>query len=139
MSRTAHSRHRSAIAAVRDRKTRFVPDNWSKTFFNWMENIQPWCVSRQLWWGHRIPAWYGPVYNGAHETYDFPGTTNAKVFVAETVDELIPQLDEYYGRKCEPVHFEDFDDWRKLGLRMIGSGSFRDEHRHQIPLFRDPD
>ena len=47
-----------AIAAVREGKTRFVPENWEKTYFNWMENIQPWCVSRQLWWGHRIPAWY---------------------------------------------------------------------------------
>jgi valyl-tRNA synthetase len=47
-----------AIAAVRDGKTKFVPENWEKTYYNWMENIQPWCVSRQLWWGHRIPAWY---------------------------------------------------------------------------------
>ena len=49
-----------AIAAVRDGKTKFVPKNWEKTYFNWMENIQPWCISRQLWWGHQIPAWYGP-------------------------------------------------------------------------------
>ncbi|WP_375390471.1 valine--tRNA ligase, partial [uncultured Sphingomonas sp.] len=47
-----------AIAAVRDERIRLVPKTWEKTFFNWMENIQPWCVSRQLWWGHRIPAWY---------------------------------------------------------------------------------
>ena len=47
-----------AIEAVRDGKTQFVPKTWEKTYFNWMENIQPWCVSRQLWWGHRIPAWY---------------------------------------------------------------------------------
>jgi valyl-tRNA synthetase len=46
-----------AIAAVRDGRTRFVPDNWSKTYFEWMENIRDWCISRQLWWGHRIPAW----------------------------------------------------------------------------------
>ena len=49
-----------AIKAVEDGKTRFVPERWSKTYFEWMRNIQPWCVSRQLWWGHRIPAWYGP-------------------------------------------------------------------------------
>jgi valyl-tRNA synthetase len=49
-----------AIAAVRDGKTKFVPQNWEKTYFEWMENIQPWCVSRQLWWGHQIPVWYGP-------------------------------------------------------------------------------
>ncbi|API59147.1 valine--tRNA ligase [Tardibacter chloracetimidivorans] len=47
-----------AIEAVRSGETRFVPETWAKTYFNWMENIQPWCVSRQLWWGHQIPAWY---------------------------------------------------------------------------------
>ena len=49
-----------AIAAVKDGRTSFVPETWSKTYFQWMENIEPWCISRQLWWGHRIPAWYGP-------------------------------------------------------------------------------
>ena len=47
-----------ALAAVREGRTTFVPKNWEKTYFEWLENIQPWCVSRQLWWGHRIPAWY---------------------------------------------------------------------------------
>ena len=47
-----------ARKAVEDGLTRFVPENWTKTYYNWMDNIQPWCVSRQLWWGHRIPAWY---------------------------------------------------------------------------------
>jgi valyl-tRNA synthetase len=51
---------KKAIAAVEDGKTRFVPKNWEKTYFEWMRNIQPWCISRQLWWGHQIPAWYGP-------------------------------------------------------------------------------
>ncbi|WP_442756929.1 valine--tRNA ligase [Methylocystis sp. JAN1] len=54
-----------ALAAVREGRTAFVPKNWEKTYFDWLENIQPWCVSRQLWWGHRIPAWYdadGNVY-----------------------------------------------------------------------------
>ncbi len=45
-----------ALAAVRDGKTSFIPMNWEKTYFDWLENIQPWCISRQLWWGHRIPA-----------------------------------------------------------------------------------
>jgi len=49
-----------ALAAVRDGETQFVPKNWEKTYFDWLENIQPWCVSRQLWWGHQIPAWYSP-------------------------------------------------------------------------------
>ncbi|MEZ5811208.1 MAG: valine--tRNA ligase [Rhizobiaceae bacterium] len=49
-----------AIESVREGRTKFVPRNWEKTYFEWMENIQPWCISRQLWWGHQIPAWYGP-------------------------------------------------------------------------------
>ena len=47
-----------AIEHVKSGKTKFIPENWSKTYFEWMDNIQPWCISRQLWWGHRIPAWY---------------------------------------------------------------------------------
>ncbi|MDR7032126.1 valine--tRNA ligase [Mesorhizobium sp. BE184] len=49
-----------AIASVREGRTKIIPSSWEKTYFQWMENIQPWCVSRQLWWGHQIPAWYGP-------------------------------------------------------------------------------
>jgi valyl-tRNA synthetase len=59
-----------AIEAVRDGRIRFVPENWSRTYFEWMENIQDWCISRQLWWGHRIPAWYddeGNIYVGRNE------------------------------------------------------------------------
>lgn len=59
-----------AIAAVADGRIRFVPENWSKTYFQWMHNLQDWCISRQLWWGHRIPAWYdaeGRVYVGRSE------------------------------------------------------------------------
>src|SRR3546814_16177659 len=49
-----------AIEAVETGRTRFVPEAATKTYYDWMRNIQPWCISRQLWWGHRIPAWYGP-------------------------------------------------------------------------------
>ncbi len=70
-----------AIAAVKTGRTRFVPQNWEKTYFDWMENIQPWCISRQLWWGHQIPAWYGP---------------DDKVFVAETEDEALAEALAYY-------------------------------------------
>ncbi|MGR8919417.1 MAG: valine--tRNA ligase, partial [Gammaproteobacteria bacterium] len=59
-----------AIAAVEDGRIRFIPENWSKTYFEWMRNIEDWCISRQLWWGHRIPAWYdsdGNIYVGHDE------------------------------------------------------------------------
>jgi valyl-tRNA synthetase len=70
-----------AISAVRSGATSFVPRNWEKTYFEWMENIQPWCISRQLWWGHQIPAWYGP---------------DGKVFVAETEAEAVGNALGYY-------------------------------------------
>jgi valyl-tRNA synthetase len=70
-----------AIAAVRSGATTFVPKNWEKTYFEWMENIQPWCISRQLWWGHQIPAWYGP---------------DGKAFVAETEEEAVGNALGYY-------------------------------------------
>ena len=60
-----------AIQAVADGRIRFVPENWSKTYFNWMHNLEDWCISRQLWWGHRIPAWYdesGNIFVGSDET-----------------------------------------------------------------------
>ena len=68
-----------AIDAVRSGAIRVVPKTWEKTFFNWMENIQPWCVSRQLWWGHRIPAWFAE---------------DGRVFVAETAAEAQAQAGE---------------------------------------------
>src|SRR5215216_1207567 len=65
-----------AVAAVRAGETRFVPENWEKTYFQWLENIEPWCVSRQLWWGHQIPAWYAP---------------DGSVYVAESEDEALAE------------------------------------------------
>jgi valyl-tRNA synthetase len=70
-----------AIEAVRSGAIDIVPKSWEKTYFNWMENIQPWCVSRQLWWGHRIPAWFGPKIIDGKIIYDF-GQADVEVFVA---------------------------------------------------------
>jgi valyl-tRNA synthetase len=70
-----------AIKAVRERKTVFVPAQWEATFFNWMDNIQPWCISRQIWWGHQIPAWYGP---------------DGKIFVAESADDAVADALAHY-------------------------------------------
>ena len=53
-----------ALAAVREGRMRFVPKQYENTYFGWLDNIQPWCISRQLWWGHQIPAWYAPDGNG---------------------------------------------------------------------------
>ncbi len=71
-----------AIEAVRSGKTKFVPENWDRTYYNWMENIEPWCISRQLWWGHRIPVWYGP--DGA--VHCAPTLEQAQALAGEGVD-----------------------------------------------------
>ena len=89
-----------ALAAVRDGCTVFVPRNWETTYFNWMENIQPWCISRQLWWGHQIPAWYGYARNTQGELLlDAAGqaTPVLQTFVAASEKEAIEQAHKYYG------------------------------------------
>ena len=91
-----------AIAAVREGRTSFVPKSWESTYFNWMENIQPWCVSRQLWWGHQIPAWYGP---------------DGKVFVALNEAEAKAEADRHYGAETTLRRDEDvLDTWFSSAL-----------------------
>jgi len=91
-----------AIAAVREGKTKFVPKNWEKTYFEWMENIQPWCISRQLWWGHQIPAWYGP---------------DGKVFVVLTEAEALSEASKHYGKATPLKRDEDvLDTWFSSAL-----------------------
>ena len=91
-----------AIKAVEDGRTVFEPRNWEKTYFEWMRNIEPWCISRQLWWGHRIPAWYGP---------------DGRPFVAETEEEAKAAAREHYGRD-EPLKQDEdvLDTWFSSGL-----------------------
>ena len=91
-----------AIASVREGRTQFVPQNWEKTYFDWMENIQPWCVSRQLWWGHRIPAWYGP---------------DDTVFVARSEDEALAAARARFGRDVTLERDPDvLDTWFSSAL-----------------------
>ena len=91
-----------AIKAVKDKKTKFVPANWDKTYFEWMNNIQPWCVSRQLWWGHRIPAWFGP---------------DNKIFVEHNQLDAEKAAELHYGKKVKLIQDEDvLDTWFSSAL-----------------------
>jgi len=91
-----------ALDSVRAGRTKFVPENWSKTYYQWLENIEPWCVSRQLWWGHQIPAWYGP---------------DGHVFVGSSESEAAAQAEKHYGRKTELTRDEDvLDTWFSSAL-----------------------
>jgi valyl-tRNA synthetase len=91
-----------AIEAVESGRTQFVPRQWENTFFEWMRNIQPWCISRQLWWGHQIPAWYGP---------------DGSVFVAEGEEEARAEAAAKYGKEVALRRDDDvLDTWFSSGL-----------------------
>jgi valyl-tRNA synthetase len=91
-----------AMAAVRSGETRMHPPERAKIFFNWLENIEPWCISRQLWWGHQIPAWYGP---------------DKHVFVALTESDAQTQADKHYGRVVPLMRDPDvLDTWFSSAL-----------------------
>ncbi|MEQ8825117.1 MAG: valine--tRNA ligase [Filomicrobium sp.] len=93
---------KEAIRAVEDGETKFIPSNWDKTYYEWMRNIQPWCISRQLWWGHQIPAWYGP---------------DGEVFVAHDEAEAVGLAKKHYGKDVELKRDEDvLDTWFSSAL-----------------------
>ncbi len=93
---------KKAIAVVKKKKTNFFPDNWTKIYYQWMNNIQPWCISRQLWWGHRIPAWY---------------SSDKKIFVAETEGEAKKIAKKFYKKDVKLKRDEDvLDTWFSSAL-----------------------
>ena len=109
-----------AIEAVKSGQTKFVPANWEKTYFDWMENIQPWCISRQLWWGHQIPAWYGP---------------DGEVFVAESEQDAYVAAKTHYGHDTELTRDEDvLDTWFSSALWPFSTLGWPDDtpelHKH---------
>ncbi len=91
-----------AIEAVESGKTKFVPANWDKTYYQWMRNIEPWCISRQLWWGHQIPVWYGP---------------DGEIFCAENENAAQAAAQKHYGKEVELRRDEDvLDTWFSSAL-----------------------
>jgi valyl-tRNA synthetase len=102
-----------ALDAVRRGKTRFVPENWEKTYFQWLENIEPWCISRQLWWGHQIPAWYDD---------------SGHVFVAHTEEAAKAQARAKHGRDVALRRDEDvLDTWFSSALWPFSTLGWPDE------------
>jgi valyl-tRNA synthetase len=93
---------KKAIEAVESGKTCFVPESWNNVYFNWLKNIEPWCISRQLWWGHRIPAWYGP---------------DGHIFVEEDEAQALKKAEVHYEKPTEIKQDEDvLDTWFSSGL-----------------------
>jgi valyl-tRNA synthetase len=142
-----------AIVAVEQGRTRFVPENWAKTYFEWMRNIKDWCISRQLWWGHRIPAWYdegGNVFVGLSEAdvrEKHKLTPEVRLRQEEDVldtwfssalwpfstmgwPDRTPALERYYPTTVLVTGFDIIFFWvarmMMMGLRFIGDVPFRD-------------
>jgi valyl-tRNA synthetase len=102
-----------AITAVEQGRTKFVPKQWENTYYEWMRNIQPWCISRQIWWGHQIPAWFGP---------------EGDIFVAETEEEAQAEANEAYGETVEIIRDPDvLDTWFSSALWPFSTLGWPDE------------
>jgi valyl-tRNA synthetase len=109
-----------AIKAVEQGDTTFEPASYSKIYFEWLRNIEPWCISRQLWWGHRIPAYYGPPANDDGTRPADLSKADLRVFVAETGEEARLQAEEFYGCPAKwdmaPGFFGDSDRYEEVQL-----------------------
>jgi valyl-tRNA synthetase len=102
-----------ALKAVEGDRTRFVPEHWTNVYYNWMRNIQPWCISRQLWWGHQIPAWYGP---------------DGHIIVEETDVEARAAATKHYGYEAPIARDEDvLDTWFSSALWPFSTLGWPDE------------
>ncbi|MBT5048869.1 MAG: valine--tRNA ligase [Rhodospirillaceae bacterium] len=102
-----------AIQAVEQGTTRFVPRHWENTYYEWMRNIQPWCISRQIWWGHQIPAWYGP---------------DDHVFVEESEEDALAAAEAHYGQVTALRRDEDvLDTWFSSALWPFSTLGWPDE------------
>ena len=121
-----------ALKAVQDGTTKFVPENWDKTYYNWLNEIQPWCISRQLWWGHQIPVWYGPEIVNESGAVFFSitpdGVGQPRAFCCGTEEEFKRTAETYYGKPVEIV--ED--------RSAAAAGGFSTD-ASSIKVWRDPD
>lgn len=103
----------AAIKAVEDGDMQFVPKSYEKTYFEWMRNIQPWCISRQLWWGHQMPIWYGP---------------DGEIFCEENEEEAKTAAAKHYGKEVDLTRETDvLDTWFSSGLWAFSTMGWPDE------------
>ena len=120
-----------AIDAVRDGTVKILPEGDKKVYFHWLENIEPWCISRQLWWGHQVPVWYGPKIEDYQKSTNTPNFT--KAFCASSQDEAITIAKRYYGNSVKGVVAKA--DWNEA----FGHNCFDGDEFDEIAIYRDPD
>ncbi len=141
----AETMAKPAIEAVEKGTTKFVPSNWDKTYFQWMRNIEPWCISRQLWWGHQIPVWYGPnikIDGNCISALDDSLKAWKEIPVCvESESEARNIFEKKYGHKIKIVAQDQYLKERtefveSLDAEMALKGSTKDV---QIPVFQDED
>ena len=121
-----------ALGAVRDGQTRIVPKTWEKTYFDWMENIQPWCISRQLWWGHRIPAWYGPADSAISQDGLSPFAIFVEVDQSAAIDAAREKYRSFYSQVQNLEVQVVEDQFASVRLRQESQGK-------RIGIWRDDD
>lgn len=128
-----------ALDAVRDGRTKILPESGEKVYYHWLENIEPWCISRQLWWGHQIPVWYGPsvVEIDGQKTLSYL-VDDQRAFCAASEEDLIEQASAYYFDECGWTQVAE-DDWE--GVFTIASDPRDTSLRDDLTavLYRDPD
>ncbi|MGY9048253.1 MAG: valine--tRNA ligase, partial [Rhodobacterales bacterium] len=122
-----------ALDAVRDGTTQIIPEREKKVYFHWLENIEPWCISRQLWWGHQIPVWHAPGTGGEWRS-----------FCAATEQEALKQMHDFFGEEAEFLLVEDANAAEDMLADLLSQGTDYtgvDQRRRPqaIPFFRDPD
>lgn len=128
-----------ALEAVKNGTTKFAPQNWEKTYFNWLENIEPWCISRQLWWGHQIPVWYGPsvisveLEDGVADVF---APNEPVAFCATDLEGALEKASEYYAQTGAFGHLIAEEATDALDSASL---EYDDELGQPIRLWRDPD
>ena len=116
--------------------TRFIPENWKKTYDHWMENIQPWCISRQLWWGHRVPAWYGPAVR-ADGSIDPSGSL--EIFVADDFETAKKRASEFYPQSVKIHDRPSKNSHLGIGAETSSGGGMPKGIVTIVTLRQDPD
>jgi valyl-tRNA synthetase len=126
-----------ALDAVRDGDVKILPESGEKTYYHWLENIEPWCISRQLWWGHQIPVWFGP---SIEEVNDPEGSYSLKEFCASNSNEAIELAKEYYGSAVDFRIDDEISPTQTRVARFSMSETASGQNAlKSVTLTRDPD